>query len=491
MADGAGTRAVVLGGSMAGLLAARVLSERFTEVLLVDRDRLTGVATYRPGVPHGRHAHGLVARGHQILEEHFPGLTGNLVAAGVRPGDFNGDIRWLFNGRRIAPSHSGLGCVPATRPVLENQVRLRVQAIPNVRFVEGHDVLGLETTADRSRVTGARVQRHDGGAPAETLDADLVLDTTGRGSRTPLWLEELGYGRPEEERIKIDLAYTTRHYRLRADPFGGDLAIIPAATPRTPRGAFFFPISGGEGLVELSLTGILGDHPPTDPDGFLDFARSLPIPDIHESIKDAEPLDDPVTFKYPASVRRHYERLADFPSGLLVMGDAVCTFNPVYAQGMTVSALGSLVLRRHLERGTEPDARAFFRDLSREIDSPWELAAGSDLGYAGVRGKRSAKVRFVNAYVARLQDAAVNDPTLANAFIRVAGLVDPPASLMLPRHVVRVLRGSRRSPAAHGNHDSSPSAPTERPFDASLPSRVPPGGHRRPEPETGRDPLAR
>ncbi|MEV8636712.1 FAD-binding monooxygenase [Streptosporangium sp. NPDC051023] len=443
-----GTRVVVLGGSMAGLLAARVLSDRFAEVLLVDRDKLTGVRTYRNGVPHGRHAHGLVARGQQILEEHFPGLTEDLVAAGVRPGDFNGDIRWLFNGRRIAPSHSGLRCVPATRPVLEHQVRLRVQGIPNVTFLQEHDILGLETTPDRTRVTGARVQRRDGSAPAETLTADLVLDTTGRGSRTPLWLEELGYQRPEEERVKIDLAYTTRHYRLRSDPFGDDLAIIPAATPETPRGAFFFPISGGAGLVELSLTGILGDHPPADPEGFLAFAKSLPIPDIYESVRDAEPLDDPVTFKYPASVRRHYERLTDFPAGLLVMGDAVCTFNPVYAQGMTVSALESLVLRRHLSQGTVPKAKAFFQDVSREIDSPWELAAGSDLGYSGVRGKRSAKVRFVNSYVARLQDAAVHDPGLANAFIRVAGLVDSPASLMLPRHIIRVLRGSRRHPAA-------------------------------------------
>jgi len=430
---------------MAGLLAARVLSASFAEVLVVDRDELIGTSTYRKGVPHGRHAHGLVARGHQILQELFPGLTEDLVAFGVKAGDFNGDIRWLFNGRRIAPSHSGLGCVPATRPTLELHVRNRVQAIPNVKFLQRHDILGLETTPDGARVVGARVQRQ-GAAEPEVLHADLVLDTTGRGSRTPAWLEALGYDRPEEDRIKIDLAYTTRHYQLRNDPFEGDLAIIPAATPQNPRGAFFFPIAGDRGRIELSLTGILGDHAPTDPAGFEEFAKSVPLPVIWESIKDAEPLDDPVKFKYPASVRKRFERLADFPAGFLVMGDAVCTFNPVYAQGMTVAALESLVLRKHLGTGGEIDARAYFHDVSREIDAPWELAAGSDLGYPGVEGKRSLKVKLVNSYVTKLQDVAIGDPQLANAFIRVAGLVDPPPSLMAPKHLFRVLRGKK--PAA-------------------------------------------
>lgn len=440
-------RVVILGGSMCGLLAARVLSTEFTDVILVDRDELIGVGTYRKGVPHGRHAHGLVARGNQILEELFPGLTDDLVGFGVRAGDFNGDIRWIFNGKRIAPSHSGLGCVPAVRPVLEQHVRQRVQRIPNVTFLQRHDIVELVTDDDRTRVIGARVRKH-GEQADQVLAADLVIDATGRGSRMPAWLESLGYQRPEEERIKIDLAYTTRHYQLTTDPFQGDLAIIPAATPQNPRGAFFFPIAGDPGRIELSLTGILGDHPPTDPQGYTDFAKSLPISLIHEAISTAEPLDDPVTFKYPASVRKHYERLREFPEGLLVMGDAVCTFNPVYAQGMTVSGLEALVLRKHLSRPGEVDAKAFFADISREIDAPWELAAGSDLGYPGVEGKRTLKVKMINSYIARLQDVAVQDPTLANAFIRVAGLVDAPPTLLAPRNLIRVLRGARTAPAS-------------------------------------------
>lgn len=442
-----GDHVVVLGGSMAGLLAARILAESFSEVLVVDRDELTEVREPRRGVPHGRHAHGLLARGQEILEGLFPGLTTELVAAGVQTGDFNSDIRWYFNGHRLSPSHSGLACVPATRPVLEYHIRRRVQSIPNVTFLEQHDILGLLSTPDQSRVTGVRV--HDQSAAADrVLDADLVVDATGRGSRTPAWLAELGFARPPEERVKIGLAYTTRHFQLPADPFDGDLAIIPVATPSHPRGAFFYKLPGDGSRVELSLTGVLGDHPPNDPEGFLAYAKTLPAPGIYEAIQDAEPLDDPVTFQFPASVRRRYERLDRFPAGLLVLGDAACSFNPVYGQGMTSAALQALTLGRHLRDGGLPRAKEFFRDTARDIDAPWDFSAGADLGYAGVEGRRTPKIRMANAYISRLQTAAVYDSDVTTAFIRAAGLIDPPQALMRPSLVLRVLRKSGRRAAA-------------------------------------------
>ncbi|CAL9399787.1 putative protein [Streptomyces sp. enrichment culture] len=452
-----GDRAVVLGGSMAGLLAATVLTESYTEVLVVDRDRLDGVTEARRGAPHGRHAHGLVARGQQIFEELFPGLTEELSAAGVRPGDFGSAIRWYFNGHRLATGHSGLLSVPATRPVLEYHVRRRVQDMPQVTFLEGYDILGLETSVDRRRVTGARVQRQDGGSP-EVLAADLVVDITGRGSRTPVWLEELGYARPEETRIKIDLAYTTRHFALDTDPFGKELAIIPVATPSHPRGAFFYRVPGDDGQVQLSLTGILGDHPPSDLDGFLAYTRSLPVPDIYEAVRRATPTLDSGTFKFPASVRRHYERLTRFPENFLVMGDAVCSFNPVYGQGMSVAALETLALRRQLRSGT-PGFRRFFQEVATAVDAPWEFAAGADLGYRGVEGHRTPRIRMANAYVDRLHRAATHDAELTNAFIRAAGLIDPPAALMRPRTLFRVLRHSFRRPA--GAATPATSEPTQ------------------------------
>ncbi|MDN3354707.1 FAD-dependent monooxygenase [Actinomadura sp. DC4] len=467
MGDLVGDRAVVLGGSMGGMLAARVLSEVFREVLLIDREELTGVTGYRRGVPHGRHAHALLARGHQIMEAQFPGLTDDLTAAGTVPGDANGDIRWYFNGQRLRSARSGLMCVPATRPVLEFHVRERARAIANVSFLERCDILGLETTPDAGRVTGARIRREDGSE--EVVSADLVIDTTGRGSRTPAWLEEMGYDRPEEERIKIGLAYTTRHYDLPADPFGDELAIIPVATPEHPRGGILYRLPASRSRVELSLIGIRGDHAPTDPDGFHAFARSLPIPDLYNAVRDAEPLDDAVTFQFPASVWRHYERLTRFPGGLLVMGDAVCSFNPVYGQGMTVASLESLTLRKHLANGPRPDARRYFADVARDIADPWDVSAGADLAYPGVEGNRTPKLRIANAYVGKLQKAAVHDSELTNAFIRVAGLVDRPMALMKPRTALRVLRRSLFPSTPEPN--GSPVTETERQPHASLPNR--------------------
>lgn len=447
MARHIGHRAVVLGGSITGLLAARVLSECYAEVFLVDRDQLTGTTGYRRGVPHGRHAHGLLARGQQILEQHFPGLTDGLRAAGVVTGDFSGDNRWYINGKRLRPSHSGLLCVPATRPMLEAHIRSRVQAIANVTFVDRHDVVGLATTPDRSRVVGARVRASaDVDGTEVTLSADLVIDTTGRGSRTPVWLRELGYAAAEEELVKINLGYSTRHFLLREDIFGTDLAIIPVASPAHPRGAFFYPTPGDRRRVELTLTGMVGDHPPTDPDGFLEFARSLPVPDIYQAVRDAKPLDDVVGFKFPANVRRHYEKLTAFPEGYLVMGDAVCSFNPLYGQGMSVAALESLTLGRHLRDGVTPQAQRFFQDVAKDVDAPWQITTGGDLAFAAVEGKRTLRTRIGNAYLARLHAGATQDASLTNAFIRAAGLVDPPQALMRSSVVLRVLRGGKDDP---------------------------------------------
>jgi 2-polyprenyl-6-methoxyphenol hydroxylase-like FAD-dependent oxidoreductase len=440
-------RAVVLGGGMAGLLAARVLSEKYADVVVVDRDELTGVTGFRNGVPHGRHAHCLVAKGAQIFEELLPGLTKGMSEAGVTLGDFNGQIQWYFNGHRLAASDSGLICVSSGRPILEEHVRNHVQALPNVRFLERYDIVGLETTPDKRRVTGARIQRREQGSQPEVLPADLVVDITGRGSRMPAWLVELGYEAPQEDKIKVDLAYTTRHYRFKSNPFTKDVAINQAGTPVFPRGVFCYLLPDGE-TVELSLTGVLGDHAPTDPEGFLAYIRSLPLPLHYEFVRDAEPVDDPVRFKFPASVWRHYEQLTRFPDGLLVMGDAVCSFNPVYAQGMTVAGMEALTLRKHLQSPGALNPTAFFGEIAGQIASPWQFSAIADLGYPGVEGERNDQIRLVNQYIPAVLAAATQDPVVTDAFLRVAGLVEEPMSLMRPDIALRVGQAMQRRRSA-------------------------------------------
>jgi len=436
-----GERAVVMGASMAGLLAARVLADRYGQVTVIDRDELPETPLHRRGVPHGRHIHALAARGQQVLEELFPGLTAELIADGAPAGDMLTDARFYLSGHRLARARSGLMLLCASRPFLEAHVRARVRALPNLTLLDRRDVVGLTTTPDGHRVTGARVLRRADGSAEELVGADLVIDATGRGSRAPTWLDALGYPRPEREQVRIGLEYATRTYRLPPGALDGQLAILDAGTPTLPRTGALQRLEGGR--LMLTLAGILGDTPPTDPDGYLEYARSLRFPDIYDAVRNAEPLDDPIGFRFPASVRHRYELSDRFPAGFLAVGDAVCSFNPIYGQGMSVAALEALTLRRHLARGIEPEPRRWFRDLARVVAVPWDMSAGGDLLFPGVPGHRTLKIRLLGGYLTRLHAAATADPYLATAFMRVAGLVAPPPSLLAPGIILRVVRAGR------------------------------------------------
>lgn len=428
---------MVLGGSIAGLFAARVLSDAYDEVLIVDRDVLLGVEGPRRSCPQGRHINGLLARGQLAMEEMFPGITDEIIADGVPTGDLAGDVRWYFNGKHLKQQHAGLLCLAATRPLLEKHIRARTQVIPNITFAERHEVLGLHTSAGGARVTGIRVQRLDSDQD-EVLRADLVVDATGRGSRMPVWLEELGYGRVEEESRKVGLGYVTQHYRLAEDAHFGDVSINPVASAAAPRGAIFVRTDGNR--IEMTTYGMLGDHPPTDTAGLREWMKTMAVPDIYDALEGAEALDEPVAFKFPTTIRRRYERLGRLPDGLVATGDAVCCFNPVYAQGMTVAALGALTLRSHLHTGAAPQPSRYFEDLARDvIDAPWEMTKTVDLGFPGVEGERTLKVRMAQAFLKRVQLAATRDGAVTAAYMRAAGLVDRPEAMMRPGFVLRVL----------------------------------------------------
>jgi flavin-dependent dehydrogenase len=321
--------------------------------------------------------------------------------------------------------------------------------------MDGCDVAGLTTTSDVSRVAGVRVVRRRDGSAEQTLTADLVVDATGRGSRTPAWLEALGYPRPPVERVRIGLGYVSRTYRLDPGLLDGKLGILIAATPDHPRGGALAALENDRFLV--TLYGILGDHPPTDPAGFTEFAAALRFPDINEAVRAAEPIDDPVPFRHPSSVRHGYERLLRFPDGLLVMGDAVCTFNPIYGQGMSVAALQARALRDHLQPQTRPQPVRLLRQICRIVDVPWAMATGGDLAFPKVPGRRTLQMRLLNDYLDRLLASAAHDPQLGRAFLRVAGLVDPPQALLAPRLAARVLRARRprAAPRPANDHGSA------------------------------------
>jgi 2-polyprenyl-6-methoxyphenol hydroxylase-like FAD-dependent oxidoreductase len=444
-----GDHAVVLGASMAGLLTARVLADAYTRVTVIERDELPLDMGHRRGVPQGLHLHGLHAGGRQVLDELFPGFTDQVVQAGAQVGDTLNALRWQLSGQRLRQVDIGLPGLAASRPFLEGQVRQRVRALPSVRFVEGCDVVDLVTDIGQRRITGVRIgQRHDGHT-AQMMAADLIVDATGRGSRTPVWLEQLGYPRPEADRIEIGIGYASRCYRLRPGALGEDKGIFTAGSPSNPRMSYLFIQEEDRHI--LSIGGRLGDYPPLDPAGFEAFAASTCFSDVAEALVGATPLGDPVAFRFPTSVRYRYERLRRFPAGLLVIGDAVCSFNPVYGQGMSVAALEAVALRDLLRGGSLPPTRKYFRRIAKVVDIPWEIAVGADLAFPGVPGKRTAKIRMVNAYLPRLHAAAATDASLAAAFIRVLGMIDRPEGLLRPDRALRVLwahlRGAAPAPA--------------------------------------------
>ena len=451
------TQVGIIGASIAGLIAARVLSDHFDHVTIFDRDTLPATCDNRKGVPQGGHGHGLLASGFTALKRLFPRLEQHLLDAGAVPGDIIGDVRWFQHGYYKAKFHSGLGGILLSRPLLENAIREQVRRIPNVKIASNVHVTGLVTDPDRRRVTALRVQQT--GGVAASYPADLVVDASGRASRSPQWLDELGYRPPKTEAVEIGLGYTTRTFRRRPQDLNGDMgAVIAPLPPKQTRVGFILAMEDQRWIV--SIGGWMGDHAPTDPEGYLNFARSLSRPDIYDVIKDAEPLTDAVTYAYPANLRRRYERLDRFPGHYLVMGDALCSFNPIYGQGMSVAALEGLALEECLVRRSSLDDlwRPFIKAATRVIDTPWMIAAGSDFAFPGVTGAKPAGTDLTNWYLDRVHRAASHDQIVCRAFFDVANLLAPATTLFHPAIVARVTKACLFRPSGSGRRPSGRSS---------------------------------
>jgi 2-polyprenyl-6-methoxyphenol hydroxylase-like FAD-dependent oxidoreductase len=425
--------AVVIGGSMAGLLATRVLADHYEQVTLIERDTFPPGGEHRRGVPQGRHTHGLLVSGVQVLERFFPGIWNELIEGGAVKGDIAGDARWFLEGGCLRKFPSGLHGLLMSRPYLEGKVRRHMMRLRNVRTREGCDVEGLATTDDKQRVTGIKTA-------GEILPADLVVDATGRGSHSPQWLEAMGYAKPKEERVEIALGYTTRLFRRSSLDLDGDGAVIIPPTAEGKRAGAMLAQEGDRWTV--TLISYFGNYAPTELEGFIEFARNLPAPYIYEVIRRAKPISEPASARFPASVRRRYEKLDRFPAGFVVFGDAISSFNPMYGQGMSVAALEAVELAAALAESSSDLGRRFFRRAAKVVDIPWNIVAGSDLRIPETIGPRNAGVNFINWYMAKLHKAAHHDPVAALAFHKVGNLLAPPQSVMHPRIAARVLWGN-------------------------------------------------
>jgi len=437
------------------------LADFYENVTVVERDILPTAAVTRRGVPQGRQIHAIAARGTQILEELFPNFVDELAAGGAGTwddGDYSklwisvGGHRMVRSGRSPRPQQMSISF--PSRAFLEWTVQRRVCAMHNVTILQGHDVVGLAATPAGDRVTGALVVDRDVNRET-TLTADLVVDATGRGSRTPNFLEELGYGRPPEDELMVHLAYACQ--RLRIAP-GVIKEHMIALFPVAGRPKMFGLIGYENNTWMFAVGGMAGLQPPTELADMLSFVADFAPTHVLDAIRVAQPIGEVNHHRVPSNRWRRYDKMRRTPEGLLVIGDAVCSFNPIYGQGMTVAAIEAMLLRDCLRRGDHGLPRRFFRASAKKVRVAWQTAVGSDLALPEVVGRTPPSTRITNRYLDRVMIAAETDPLVAAQFMRVIGMLDPPARLLRPSIVLRVVganRSRRTSPRPTGESADS------------------------------------
>ncbi|WP_455351565.1 FAD-dependent monooxygenase [Streptomyces sp. SYSU K217416] len=438
-------RAVVIGGGMAGMLAAAALSGHVDEITVVERDALPAGPEPRKGLPQARHVHVLWSGGARAMEHLLPGVTDRWLAAGARRIPLpTGLVSMQSQGwfRRWPEMQSMIAC---SRDLLDWVVRERVTAHPGVTVLENTELLSL--AGDAARVTGVRVRTPQG--RERTLDAELVVDTSGRGSRATAWLRALGVAEPREETVDSGLVYASRVFRA---PAGAeDFPVVnvqsDARAPRPGQTTTIVPIEGGRWQVTLS--GTRGGQPTGAEDEFESFARGVRHPIVGELIAGAEPLTDVVVTRSTVNRRRFFEKVKGWPEGFVAVGDAVATYNPVYGHGLSVAAQGALALRENLAAHglMAPGlARQVQRAVARPVAVAWELATGQDILYPGAVGKQPGlAAKLLGRYVDRLLLTATGRPLITKAFFDVVTLSAPTTSLVRPEVVLAVMRGPRRS----------------------------------------------
>jgi 2-polyprenyl-6-methoxyphenol hydroxylase-like FAD-dependent oxidoreductase len=434
-----GRRAVVIGAGIGGLSATGALAPHFQRVDVLERDRLAPFAAARPGTPQDRHPHMLLASGLRALGEIFPDFEHELAAAGAVPVRIAQDVRWERPDVGALPLRDlGSTVLCASRPTIEFVLRRRVEALANVALRTECRV--TELVAEAEAVCGVRF---DGGAGGpETLAADLVVDASGRGALTVELLGALGWPLPEVTEIGVDLSYATAVVRLPARLRDHWQLLLTAPNPPVLAvHGVLGPIEGGQRITSLVVRGAAAR--PTTWEGFLDASRRLITPTLYEMLRHADPPESIRHYRFPASVWRHFERLPRLPRGILPLADALCRFNPIYGQGMSVAAKQARLLQEVLSRAAAADpVAALQRDFMAEtvslIQDAWGLATSADFAFPETRGVRPETFEEDRCFEAMLFRAAVADPVVHRALVEVMQLLAPARRLREPDMLRRI-----------------------------------------------------
>jgi 2-polyprenyl-6-methoxyphenol hydroxylase-like FAD-dependent oxidoreductase len=435
-----GKQAVVVGAGMAGLAAARALADYFEHVVVLERDTLPLDASHRSGTPQSRHVHGLLGGGQGALGDLFPGFEHDLAAAGAVQLRVGLDVRIETPGYDPFPRRDlGWIAYSMSRPLIESIVRERVERHPNITICQRCRARFVVPTSDGAGVAALHFENGDG--KSETLPADLVVDASGRGNLTSAFSVRLR--QPEETVIGVDIGYATAVFAI-PDDHPADwkgVRTVGLASQRTG-GGLMLPLEGDRWM--LTLGGRRGDKPSGDWAGFMAYAQKLRTPTIYDAVERAERLGEVARFGFPASVCRHFEQLEAFPRGLLPFGDAICRFNPIYGQGMSVAAQEACLLHQLLRKRAETAdplaglASAFFTGAGALIDTPWTLAAVADFAFPGTDGQRPEDFEDRLAFGKALNQLAASDPAVHKLTAEVQHLLKPRGVLRDPDLVERV-----------------------------------------------------
>jgi 2-polyprenyl-6-methoxyphenol hydroxylase-like FAD-dependent oxidoreductase len=448
-----GQHAVVIGGSLAGLMTARVLAEHFDAVTVFERDPIAPQPALHKSIPQGQHVHGLLLGGQRVMAALYPGFLDTLDTLGAVRCRLGTELAYYLptgkaysvTGTVREPRDLGWDVTCHSRGLLEHCVRQATLAHPNVTLHSASPVHGL-LYAD-GRVCGVRSRQ---AGEDHALAADVVVDAGGRRSQTPRWLTELGFPAPEETTIGVDMAYASTQFRVPAGYDEPERILICVGPPPA------FPTGGIMAMIEhqtwhVTLAGRFGAYPPHDVAGFLAFAKALPNPKLYHLIKDAERVSEITSYRFPTSVLRHYERLPAFPERFVVLGDALSSFSPVYGQGMSAAALQVQALQQVLRacatggQGLTGLAQAFFPQAAAVIRTPWTLAASRDLAYPQTQGERPADLAKNAPYLAALDALSAEDVAVHRLLVEVLNLVKPLSALHEEPLHSRVLARQRKA----------------------------------------------
>lgn len=416
--------AVVMGAGMAGLITARVLADYYEKVTILEKETLLDEPVPRKYIPQGHHIHLVLSRGKDFIENCFPGIMDEIAQAGGHMVDASSDVSWFFQNTWRARQVSGVASLLSLRPYLEWHIRQRLLAgYPNVIIHENCEVTEFLMNENNTGIIGLNYLNASG--DIKKILADLTVDCSGRKSKTSQWLENAGYNRPREEVVEINLGYASRIYKCPAD-FKEDwklLALYPEI-PKTWRAGVIAHVQDKQWIV--TLVGYFGDHAPANENGFLEYARSLPRPDVYNQIKYAEPVSQIKVFKMPRIHWNHYEKLSRFPEGLIITGDAYCVFNPFFGQGITAITCYAGELRHCLQeralKGTDNMKGfpiAYHKRVAKQILLPWFLTNVIDLSYKQAKGKRPLGLPVLSWFLKKVIRGSACNSRINQAFLNV------------------------------------------------------------------------